>query len=824
MAYFIYTVFHKVSLSPNIMLAGLMLVIMGYGIRSWDAFLFYKKKKINNAKYQLKKFTYLSFITPITWNILLISSYSAQESYQVFVVLIFAGVAMSAITHLSYSKVIFWYLNLLFIPFLFKLFYEGITSQFSSDQFICTLFLFVFLLDSAKKIHRNYIGNIDEKIKSQGHVESLQRLTKALDQHSIVSIADKNGIITDVNEKFTQVSQYTRNELIGKSHRIIKSDYHPDGFYNEMWQTIANGKTWHGEIKNQAKDGSYYWVESTIVPQLDEQGKPESYIAMRTDVSRIKYMELEHKTLNKSLLIEVENKRAEKQRFEMLFEKSADGQMLMENGAFTNVNMQAVKLFGYEIKQGLLRSPKDFSPDFQPDGQRSEVKAQKMLEQCLLEGVNRFEWLHRKQDNSEFWADVSLTRLDYQGRKIVHAALRDISQQKQLEIDNDNAKNEAIDANLAKSKFLSSMSHELRTPLNAILGFSQLLLYDEDQPLTVDQKENIELIMQGGSHLLELINDVLDLAQIESGKTDLTLEPILLKKLISDTIELSQPVLHKYSIHISHICSCLQSENLFIFADYLRIKQVLLNLLSNASKYNKENGGISIECHSTSDDKIRITIIDEGNGISLENQKQLFKPFSRLGAENSAIEGSGIGLLVSKELIEKMHGKIGVESEEGKGSSFWFELPISNKGESDSYEEDNNDDISLLTSNTKGLILYVEDNPVNLKLMEALISRTDGLHLISALSAEEGLILAEEEQPDLIIMDINLPVMSGIEAVKQLKKNPKTESIPVLALSAGATVDDLKDSENVGFEEYITKPMDINKVLKSIYDVLNTGE
>jgi len=273
--------------------------------------------------------------------------------------------------------------------------------------------------------------------------------------------------------------------------------------------------------------------------------------------------------------------------------------------------------------------------------------------------------------------DLAVSKVAHEGECFFIGVIRDISDKKTKEIALKESKKSAEKANKAKSEFLSSMSHELRTPLNAILGFSQLLMFNEDEPLTEEQRDNTEQIILGGEHLLNLINDILDLAKIESGKTELVFQVVGVNQLLAETLTLVQPVIDKYNVKIDPVCCCEQAKDLKIHADYLRTKQVLLNLISNAAKYNKKDGEIKVKCSNKNRGMLRITVIDNGDGISLEKQKELFKPFSRLGAENSNIEGTGIGLVVCKELVESMHGIIGFESEVGQGSSFWFELPLS---------------------------------------------------------------------------------------------------------------------------------------------------
>lgn len=474
-------------------------------------------------------------------------------------------------------------------------------------------------------------------------------------------------------------------------------------------------------------------------------------------------------------------------------------------------------LFGY-LNGGLESKYENFIAAIFPDDREMVLLA---INDCIKNGIDyniehrviwpdgQIRWVQETGDVVRDDKDVAVQMIGV----IQDIHLRKVQQQR-LKI----AKDEAEKANKAKSEFLSSMSHELRTPLNAVIGFSQLLMYDENEPLTPDQRDCTERIVQGGEHLLKLINDVLDLAKIESGNIDFLFESISIKRLVSDVLALVQPIITKYQVNMDSFCQCEGPDDIMIYTDFLRTKQVLLNLISNAAKYNKKNGHIQIQCNIILNKMLRITVIDEGNGISKEKQTQLFKPFSRLGAENSDIEGAGIGLVVCKELIEKMNGEIGFESEMGKGSSFWVELPLSIHITEEKNNINNKQELPL--SKQEATILYIEDNPANLKLMETLILRTKGLKILTTTTAEEGLNIAQDKQPDIIILDINLPGMSGIEAIKHLKNNVKTRDIPVFALSAAATVDDISRSKDIGFEEYITKPIDINNILNSIYDVL----
>jgi len=378
------------------------------------------------------------------------------------------------------------------------------------------------------------------------------------------------------------------------------------------------------------------------------------------------------------------------------------------------------------------------------------------------------------------------------------------------------SKNSAEAASEAKTAFLAAMSHELRTPMNAILGFGQMLDYNPKEPLSKTQKDIVANILKGGQHLLDLINDILDLAQIEAGKVELSLENISPKTVIDDCLSLISAMAKKHDIGISVPNATTDLPK--VHADYTRFKQVLLNLMSNAVKYNRANGTVFVDFGVTADDMFRIAVTDTGEGIHKDKQSQLFKPFSRLGAENSGIEGSGIGLVVCKDLVELMDGTIGMESEVGKGSSFWIELPLAKSDRHQTAEESVPDATQMEQSLPRmdGTLLYIEDNPDNLKLMEMIVSRIAGLSLISARTGELGVELARAERPDVIIVDINLPGIDGMEALNQLRRFENTRNIPVMALSAAATRADIEKGMKAGFRQYLTKPVQVFDIVDAI--------
>ncbi len=385
----------------------------------------------------------------------------------------------------------------------------------------------------------------------------------------------------------------------------------------------------------------------------------------------------------------------------------------------------------------------------------------------------------------------------------------------------ESARSEAVNANNSKSEFLSSMSHELRTPLNAILGFSQLMETDSPPP-SMSQAQSIKQIMKAGWHLLELVNEILDLAQIESGKVILSTEPVSLGDVMLDCQTMIEPQAKQREIRLTF--SPFKTPY-FVYVDRTRFKQCLINLLSNAIKYNRPGGDVAVECTVTEPGKIRINIRDTGVGLASEQLAQLFQAFNRLGQESGVEEGSGIGLVVTKRLVELMGGTIGAESTIGVGSVFWIEfiqaiappLAAEEAGQVMPSRAPIPDSMAIRT------VLYVEDNPANLTLVEQLIARRPDLRLICVTTGNLGITFARTNQPDVILMDINLPGISGIEAMKILHADLSTTHIPVIAVSANAMPHDIDEAMNAGFSHYLTKPIKVREFMDTLDAALKLG-
>jgi CheY-like chemotaxis protein len=373
-------------------------------------------------------------------------------------------------------------------------------------------------------------------------------------------------------------------------------------------------------------------------------------------------------------------------------------------------------------------------------------------------------------------------------------------------------------ANLAKSEFLSSMSHELRSPLNAILGFAQLM-ESESPPPTSIQNQRIAQILQAGWHLLKLIDEILDLAKVESGQVPLSPEPVSLAEVMLECQSMIETQAQQSGIKLTFPRFEIPY---FVRADRIRVKQVLINLLSNAIKYNLDKGTVEVKCSESTPGRTRISVRDTGPGLSPEQLAQLFQSFNRLGQEAGGVEGTGIGLVVAKRLVELMGGAIGVESTVGLGSVFWFELIsvveprlLMEVGDSAAMAQQRMPHGARLKT-----LLYVEDNPANLKLVEQIIARHPELHLLTTVTGINGIEIARLSQPDVILMDINLPDISGMEALKILRSDPTTAHIPVVAISANAMPRDIKKGLQAGFFHYITKPIKVNEFMDAVNEAL----
>ena len=484
------------------------------------------------------------------------------------------------------------------------------------------------------------------------------------------------------------------------------------------------------------------------------------------------------------------------------------------DGRFELVNPAMSRLLGVD-REVILSKP--WSEFVHPDD-RERSAEENAREFALGHRTITFENRYVDISGGIHWMDWS-AELD-PATGVVYGIARDVSDQKAASAALEEAKSVAEEAreaaenaNRAKSEFLSRMSHELRTPLNAVLGFGQMLQMD---PLDARQAEYVEQILRGGRHLLDLIDEVLDISRIEIGAVAISVEPVSVAEVATESVRLLEPLAGAREIYLRSTIP--ESDPAQVMADRQRLRQVLVNFLSNAIKYTSAGSTATVSSSEAGDGWLRIAVTDDGPGIAPELLSRLFQPFERIGAEQTAIEGTGLGLAHSKALAERMGGRIGVDSTLESGSSFWLELQAAEPG---SVAPESLDPGPLLhQALAVGTLLYVEDNAANLRLVERALERRPGVRFLSAMLGRVGLELAREHQPDLIVLDLNLPDIGGDQVLAALRAEPLTRGIPVLVLSADATQRQRQRLLALGAQAYLTKPLDLRTFLSTLDEML----
>jgi PAS domain S-box-containing protein len=510
-----------------------------------------------------------------------------------------------------------------------------------------------------------------------------------------------------------------------------------------------------------------------------------------------------------------------------LLEAAPDAIVIVDrDGRIRLVNRQTEALFGFQREDLLGQFVDMLLPErFRPThvGHRTEyVHAPRTRPM----GFGR-ELFGRRRDGTEFPVEISLSPMLGDDETLVISVIRDITANvevaqalRRTKEEADLAREEAERANQAKSEFLSRMSHELRTPLNAVLGFAQLLEMD---PLTPTQHGNVKRILKGGRHLLDLINEVLDIARIETGRLQLSPEPVRIVDVLREAIDLVRPQADERDVRLKTTDTgpC----DRYVMADRQRLKQVLLNLLANAVKYNRPDGSVNLACHVLDARTVRIDVEDTGVGIPADKLDRLFSPFERLGAETGEVEGTGLGLALSKGLVEAMGGSITVATSR-EGSVFSVELALAESpfDRIDRLSAGVEDAAPASTAGTTRTVLYIEDNLPNLELIEQILGRHATVRLLSAMQGRLGLELATQHQPDLILLDLHLADMFGGEVLRQLQEGPRTRDIPVVVISADATTGQIERLLAAGARAYITKPLDVPKFLRLVGEMLDAED
>ena len=484
------------------------------------------------------------------------------------------------------------------------------------------------------------------------------------------------------------------------------------------------------------------------------------------------------------------------------------------DGVITSWNSGAERLYGYTADEVIGRSIATLIPP----GLQGE---QDLILGKVLAGerIEQYDTRRVRKDGAQVHVALTVSPITDSDGRIVGASTiaRDITELKRAGEALASAKEEAERANRAKSEFLSRMSHELRTPLNAILGFGQLLEMDE---LTSKQRQSVEQILKGGRHLLNLINEVLEISRIEAGNVAISIEPVHAGTVLAEAVDLIRPLAAERAIDV--VADPSGACDRHLQADNQKLKQVLLNLLSNAVKYNRQGGTVTVSCEEAPGDRFRFRVTDTGVGIPTELLGRLFMPFERLGADNGSVEGTGLGLALSKRLVEAMGGALEVASERGSGTTFTVELALES-GPTTAQEAPEETYAAAAADPPHGdsRVLYIEDNASNLSLVEQILARRPGVKLLTAMNGRLGLDLARQHLPDLILLDLHLPGMPGDEVLRHLRTDPRTDDIPVAILSADATKGQVRRVLDAGAHAYLTKPLDVERFLDVVDEALS---
>ena len=731
-----------------------------------------------------------------------------------------------------------------------------------------------------------------------------------LDFHNIVSVADKQGRIIDVNETFCRISGYTREELLGQDHRTINSGIHSETFFKEMWQTISSGKPWTGEVCNRAKNGELYWVESSILPILDADGQPQKYISIRTDVTHLKKTErklIEAQSLAKlghweadlitgaldwsdniyeifgfdktrfSPSIEVFKQAIHPDDVELVeaSEREASisgvhdvvhrivrpngevryvhelGQGHRESGKLVrlsgtvqditdlkeveaalkkseqrlNVSQRFANIgtWDWNIKTNELFWSERISPLFGGEAAELETSYDNFLNavhpedrQMVIDAVanciehgTEYDIEHRVvwQDGTVRWMqELGDAVRDQDGRPTnMLGVVQDITRRKEAEEGLIQALERAEKADKAKSEFLSSMSHELRTPLNSIIGFSDLLSM---AGLPEKEQHQIDHISESGHHLLALINQLLELSKIEQGEVELKMTDVCLEDVVHYGFSTVDPMAQKYSVVLER--PDWKNFDYQVYADEIKLKQVILNFLSNAIKYNRPGGKVSLSAELLEGDKVRLSVIDTGYGIPEEKQSCVFNSYDRLGHESSSIEGTGIGLNITQQLVFLMGGNLGFSSRENEGSCFWVEFPLSKLTQSSPAQEEMMTEHPSSSALVK--VLLIDNQPHNMHVMATLGKTGEIMVLNVTPDMELGMEMAHKFKPEVIVIGLSMTKEDAQVAVNNLKKLPVfKQKVPYIVLINHLAVE--------GVDETVSSPLKSDEIQKLIHKV-----
>jgi PAS domain S-box-containing protein len=643
------------------------------------------------------------------------------------------------------------------------------------------------------------IGRLRAQRRAERMTADLDRLARVVQRTSnAVLLTDTNLRINWVNEGFTRISGYSLDEARGLTPRELLSDENADAATVELLRkAAAAGEPCRVELLNRAKSGRSYWIDTELTPTRDAQGTLTGFMEIGADITERK-------------LAESERLAAENELRTMLDVFPGYIARADENFRYEYANERFAALFGLTPEQFVGRHSRDLL------GEERFQETRKRREQLIATGrpLTFERSFNATPDRERLDLLVTHFMVESKGepkrRKFYQVAV-DITELKLAEQSLTVAREEAERASQAKSEFLSSMSHELRTPMNAILGFGQLMEYDPSLP--EEHKESVGEILKAGHHLLGLINEVLDLAKVESGQIDLSVEPVELGPLVDECLSLVSTLAGKREIRIEQA----DFGGAVVRADRTRLKQALLNLLSNAIKYNRDGGRVRLELQRQGAERLRILVKDTGQGVAAQRLAELFQPFNRLGAENSQIEGTGIGLTITRRIVEMMGGTVGVESEVGVGSCFWIELTVDalREVERDKTQAQAQAGVAKVERAHDGkqhTVLYIEDNPSNIRLVAQILARRAHIRLITAHTPELGLEMAAAQRPALILLDINMPGMDGYQVLKVLKASAQLGQVPVVAVTANAMPRDIERGMKAGFDAYLTKPIDVKRL------------